>query len=313
MRRCDFRDQRAEHDELATLSDRDHDRHPGQDGGSGERRVRERCEQDREQADCEYGAGGEQSVSAAHPRDQPCRRYLRYDDEEGVDEDDDTDPNGPDRCMRLRKRREDVGEERAADHHKREVAREQGEQEPIPSTSSEPPYALARRRSIREARIRDPDEHNQREDDERDCVEEVEALERLEVMMGGRDDEARNRRAEAETEVACDSSERGRCGALLRRGQAQAQDWAGGSHESEAGTADGRADEALPRAVDKRQTPVAECVQNIARDQDPFRTGTIEERTRGSVTTAAVPMTGARTDPAGAGEKPATAWVQDEP
>src|SRR5206468_4419795 len=66
---------------------------------------------------------------------------------------------------------------------------------------------------IREARIRDPDEHNQREDDERDCVEEVEALERPEVMMGGRDDEARNRRAEAETEVACDSSERGRCGA----------------------------------------------------------------------------------------------------
>src|SRR5437868_9345169 len=64
--------------------------------------------------------------------------------------------------------------------------------------------------------MRDPGEHNQREDDERDCVEEVEALERLEVMMGGRDDEARNRRAQAETEVACDSSERGRCGALLR-------------------------------------------------------------------------------------------------
>ena len=32
----------------ATLSDRDHDRDAGQDGGSGERRVRERCEQDRE-------------------------------------------------------------------------------------------------------------------------------------------------------------------------------------------------------------------------------------------------------------------------
>jgi hypothetical protein len=76
--------------------------------------------------------------------------------------------------MRRRKRREDEGEERAADHHKREVARDQGEQEPIPSNSSETPCALARRRSIREARIRDPDEHNQREDDERDCVEEVE-------------------------------------------------------------------------------------------------------------------------------------------
>src|SRR5436190_1233056 len=150
----------------------------------------------------------------------------------------------------------------------------------IPSNSSETPCALARRRSIREARIRDPDEHNQHEDDERDCVEEVEALERQEVMMGGRDDEARNRRAEAETEVACDSSERGRCGALLRRDQGQGQDLAGRSHESEAGTADGRADEALPRTVDKRQAPVAECVHDIARDQDPFRTETIEERTR---------------------------------
>jgi len=43
--------------------------------------VRERCEQDREQADCEYGAGGEQSLSASHPRHHPCRRYLRYDDD----------------------------------------------------------------------------------------------------------------------------------------------------------------------------------------------------------------------------------------
>jgi len=202
MRRRDFRDQRAEHDELATLSDRDQDRDSGQDGGSGERRVRERCEQDREQADREYRAGGEQGVSAAHPRHHPCRRYLRYDDKEGVDEDDDTDPDGPDRCMCLRKRREDEGEERAADHHKREVARDQGEQEPIPSNSSETPCALARRRSVREARIRDPGEHDQREDDERDCVEEVEGLERLEVMTGGRDDEARNRRAEAETTLA---------------------------------------------------------------------------------------------------------------
>src|SRR6476661_10980817 len=99
-------------------------------------------------------------------------------------------------------------------------------------------------------------------------------------MMGGRDAESRSRRAEAETEVACDSSERGGCGALLRRDQGQGQDLAGGSHQSKAGTADGRADEALPRTVDKRQAPVAESVQDIARDQDPFRTETIEERTR---------------------------------
>src|SRR5207247_6254541 len=100
--------------------------------------------------------------------------------------------------MRLRKRREDVGEERAADHHNREVARDQGEQEPIPGNSSETPCALARRGSIRAARIRDPEEHNQREDDERDCVEEVEALERMEVMMGGSGDDTSKRRVGAE-------------------------------------------------------------------------------------------------------------------
>src|SRR5215472_17352526 len=108
--------------------------------------------------------------------------------------------------MRHRKRREDVREERAADHHECEVARDQGEQEPIPTNSSETLSALARRRSIHEAGIRDPDEHYQPEPDERDRVEEVEALERLEVMIARRDDEARSRRAEAETEVACDSS-----------------------------------------------------------------------------------------------------------
>ena len=99
-------------------------------------------------------------------------------------------------------------------------------------------------------------------------------------MVGGRDDEARNRRAEAETEVACDSAERGRGGALLRRDQGQGQDLAGGCRDSEAGTGDGRADEALPGTLDKRQARVAECVHNGARDQDPFRTETIEERTR---------------------------------
>src|ERR671931_451177 len=187
---------------MAALSDRDQGRDAGQDGGSGGGRGGGSCEQDREQADREYGAGGEQRVSAAHPRYHPCRRYLRYDDEEGVDEDDDTDLTGPDRCMRHRKRREGVGEESAADQHEGEGARDQGEQEPIPSDSSETLCALARRRSFREARIRDPDEHNQREDDERDCVEEVEPLEGVQVMVGGCDDEARDRRAEAETEVA---------------------------------------------------------------------------------------------------------------
>src|SRR4029450_472778 len=37
---------------------------------------------------------------------------------------------------------------------------------------------------------------------------------------------------------------------------------------------------ALPRPSETRHAPVAESVQDIARDQDPFRTETIEERTR---------------------------------
>jgi hypothetical protein len=74
---------------------------------------------------------------------------------------------------------------------------------------------VARRRGIRKARIRDPHEHHQREDGEGEAVEEVERLERAEVI-GGSDDEARNRRAAAQTEVAGDSAERDRGGALLR-------------------------------------------------------------------------------------------------
>jgi len=83
------------------------------------------------------------------------------------------------------------------------------------SNCSEACSPVARRRSIREARIRDPHEHNQREDSEGEAVEEVERLERAQVM-GGSDDEARNRRAAAETEVAGDPAQRDRGGALLR-------------------------------------------------------------------------------------------------
>ena len=154
-------------------------------------------------------------MCAAHPRDDPCGWNLRDDDEEGVDEDDDADLARPDRRVRLRERREDVGKERAAGHHEHDVGGDQDEEEPIVSDCSEACSPVARRRSIRKARIRDPHEHNQREDSEGDAVEEVERLEHAQVI-GGSDDEARNRRAAAETEVACDSAERDRGGALLR-------------------------------------------------------------------------------------------------
>jgi hypothetical protein len=48
-------------------------------------------------------------VCAAHPLDDPCGWNLRDDDEEGVDEEDDADLARPDRRVRLRKRRGDVG------------------------------------------------------------------------------------------------------------------------------------------------------------------------------------------------------------
>src|SRR5439155_8141048 len=44
--------------------------------------------------------------------------------------------------------------------------------------------------------------------------------------------------------------------------------------------ADSRTCKAMPRKVEKGQPAVAEPNQEIARDQDPFRTETIEERTR---------------------------------
>ena len=61
------------------------------------------------------------------------------DDEEGVDEEDDTDPNGPsgDGAAANGERMKEKNK-RAADHHKREVARDQGEQEPTQATAGSP-------------------------------------------------------------------------------------------------------------------------------------------------------------------------------
>ena len=176
------------------------------------------------------------------------------------------------------------------------------------SNCSEACSPVARRRSIRKARIRDPHEHNQREDSEGDAVEEVERLERAEVI-GGSDDEARNRRAAAETEVACDSAKRDRGGALLRRDQGQGQNLVRGVRDSEPGAADGRADEGLPGTVDKCEACVAQCAREIAGDQDGFARKRSSSAPEGSVTTAAVPMTVASTSPAVAVGKP-RAWCR---
>ena len=218
-------------------------------------------------------------MCAAHPLDDPCGRNLRDDDEEGVDEDDDADLARPDRRVRLRERREDVGKQRAAGHHEHDVGGDQDEEEPIVSNCSEACSPVARRRSLRKARIRDPHEHNQREDSEGCCIEKVERLEHAKVI-GGSDDEARDRRPGAHAEIARDAAERDRGGALLRRDQGQTQNLVRGSRDSETGAADDRADEALPGTVDECETSVAQCAHEIAGDQDRLRTETIEQRTR---------------------------------
>jgi hypothetical protein len=56
--------------------------------------------------------------------------------------------------------------------------------------------------------------------------------------MDGSDDEAGDHRAAAETEVACNSTEREQGGALLRCDQREAQNWVRGSRDSESGAAD---------------------------------------------------------------------------
>src|SRR5213075_1706137 len=114
---------------------------------------------------------------------------------------------------------------------------------------------------------------------EGDCIEKVERLERANVIGGG-DDEARDRRSGAQAEIGGDSAERDRGRALLRRDQGQTQYLVRGSRDCETGAADGRADEALPGTVDECETSVAQRAHEIAGDQDRLRTNTIEQRTR---------------------------------
>jgi hypothetical protein len=96
---------------------------------------------------------------------------------------------------------------------------------------------------------------------------------------GIRDDEARSRRAAAETEVACDPAERDRGGALPRWDQGQAQNLVRGGRDSEPGAADGRAGEGLPGTVGECEARVAQCAREIAGDQDRLHAETIEQRT----------------------------------
>ena len=148
------------------------------------------------------------------------------------------------------------------------------------ATARKPPAALSLgAASMREATIRDRDEHDHREGSAGDGVEEVERLERAEVLDGS-DDEAGDRRAAADAEVARNSAEREQGGALLRCDEGEAQNSVRGVRDSEPGAADGRADEGLPGTVDECEARVAESAREAAGDQDRLRAETIEERTR---------------------------------
>ena len=169
--------------------------------------------------------------------------------------------------------------QRGADGQEHDVGGDQDEEEPISSNRPETCPTVARRCITPEARIRDRYEHDQREGSAGEGVEEVERLERAEAMDGS-DDEAGDRRAGADAEVACNSAEREQGGALLRRDQGEAQDSVRGIRDSEPGAADNRADEGLPGTVDEREARIAESAREAAGDQDRLRAETIEQRTR---------------------------------
>ena len=73
---------------------------------------------------------------------------------------------------------------------------------------------------------------------------------------------------------------------------------------ADAGTADDRASERLPRAVDERKAGIAERARKISGDQDRLGAKAIEQGSEGSVTRVPAPRIAASTKPAVAVEKP---------
>jgi hypothetical protein len=109
-------------------------------------------------------------------------------------------------------------------------------------------------------------------------VEQVERLKRSQVLCR-RDDEARDRRAEAE--VGRDAPERERGSTLLWRYQGDEQRLVRGADRADPGTADDRASERLSRPVDERKPGIAERARKIAGDQDRLGAKVIERGSRG--------------------------------
>ena len=116
--------------------------------------------------------------------------------------------------MRLCKWRQDVGEERVADDDEHDVGCDHSEEQPISSDGAKAGSVGVCRCDGLGSRVRYGSEHDQRESGVGDGVEEIERLERAELLCGC-DDEAGCGRAGAETEVARDAVEREGCRSLL--------------------------------------------------------------------------------------------------
>ena len=115
-----------------------------------------------------------ESVCASHPRHYAHRRDLRDDDEGRVDENDDSDLGGADRCVGLCKGRQDVGEERVADDDEHDVGCDHREEEPISSDGAKAGSVGVCRCDGLGSRARYGSEHDQRESGVGDSVEEIE-------------------------------------------------------------------------------------------------------------------------------------------
>ena len=101
MRWSHVRDQRPENENVCDFAEGEDDRNADEETGRSERRVDERRWQHREQADRKERACQCESMCASHPRHYPHSRDLRDDDEQRVDENDDPDLGGTDRCVGL--------------------------------------------------------------------------------------------------------------------------------------------------------------------------------------------------------------------
>src|SRR5256885_15768410 len=106
------RDQWPENIGMYAFADCEDDRNAGEETGRSELRVDERRRQDRDQADRKERACRCESACASHPCHYAHRWDLRDDDEGRVDENDDPDRGGGERCVGLCQWGEEGGGER---------------------------------------------------------------------------------------------------------------------------------------------------------------------------------------------------------